>query len=263
MLPYTEVVMIGSGRVAKSLGSALCQANIPVSQVYSQNRRHAESLANDWFCDATDCLAEIRPSADLYIIAVSDDSIKHVAVQMPRVQGVVIHTSGASPIQLLDGVSRNTGVFYPLQSFSAAGITALENVPLIVEASNQSTTDKLVELALLISGKSLVLPYQERSWLHLAAVVSANFSNFMVSWGEALLKEKKIDFSLLQPLLETVSSRFLKGDAFDAQTGPAIRGDTETLARHLKMLEGYPEYQALYDQISKNIINLNKKYGRF
>jgi hypothetical protein len=37
------------------------------------------------------------------------------------------------------------------------------------------------------------------------------------------------------------------------QTGPAARGDVETMRRHLKLLDEYPDLQKMYKLFSSNI----------
>jgi hypothetical protein len=41
------------------------------------------------------------------------------------------------------------------------------------------------------------------------------------------------------------------------QTGPAVRGDEETIGRHLILLENHPNWKTIYEDISNDITESN------
>jgi hypothetical protein len=43
------------------------------------------------------------------------------------------------------------------------------------------------------------------------------------------------------------------------QTGPASRGDQETVEAHIELLKNNPEMQNLYQQLSQSIVNLQER----
>jgi len=56
-------------------------------------------------------------------------------------------------------------------------------------------------------------------------------------------------------------STFLKvahGDPAMAQTGPALRGDTKSMKKHLELLRGEPELENLYTFVSRDIEQSHK-----
>lgn len=68
-----RISLIGSGNVAAFLGKLLLQKGHGFEQVYSRNIEHATQLAETLQAKPTDDIAFITPTADMYIIAVSDD----------------------------------------------------------------------------------------------------------------------------------------------------------------------------------------------
>ena len=38
-----------------------------------------------------------------------------------------------------------------------------------------------------------------------------------------------------------------------SQSGPAVRGDEETMKKHLELLKGHPEWEKLYTFVSRDI----------
>ena len=71
--------------------------------------------------------------------------------------------------------------------------------------------------------------------------------------AEKIMDEKGLPFELLHPLMEETLAKALRESPTKMQTGPAIRGDIETLHRHLKQLEKHPEWKALYKKLSLSI----------
>ena len=67
-----------------------------------------------------------------------------------------------------------------------------------------------------------------------------------------------ICIEILQPLLTETFAKLQNTSAYDAQTGPARRNDSLTIANHLAMLDNN-NYKEIYEIITNSIINT---YGR-
>jgi predicted short-subunit dehydrogenase-like oxidoreductase (DUF2520 family) len=112
-----------------------------------------------------------------------------------------------------------------------------------------------MSLAKSISKHVAFVDSPTRKKLHLAAVFANNFVNHLMGMSSEILEDTNLDLSLLKPLLEeTISKSFTLGPK-EAQTGPAKRGDIETIDAHLRMLEDQPQLAALYEMISKQIMS--------
>jgi hypothetical protein len=88
---------------------------------------------------------------------------------------------------------------------------------------------------------------------HVAAVLVNNFGNFLYTLANDLCDRERIDFSLLLPLIHETAARVEQYPPREVQTGAAIRGDGETMRRHLELLAGYPSISALYELFSAQI----------
>jgi predicted short-subunit dehydrogenase-like oxidoreductase (DUF2520 family) len=86
-----------------------------------------------------------------------------------------------------------------------------------------------------------------------AAVFANNFANHCFSIAEQILAQQDLPFEMLHPLMEETLAKALADAPAKMQTGPAIRGDKDTINRHLQLLAQTPDWAALYLQISKNI----------
>lgn len=257
MAEYYDIAIIGSGSVAWHLGSELENAGHRVVEIYSRNPANARKFQSRLY-QATihDSLDFSQSSADVILICVSDDAIEGVAreIILPPM-AVVAHTSGSQPMSKLGyTASENIGVCYPLQTFSKSKKVDFEGIPILVEAENDLTLKILKRLAASISNKVYVIKSADRMAIHLAAVFACNFSNFMFSVAEEILTSKGFDLSLLQPLIAETINKSLSIGPHAAQTGPAVRGDLETLDKHMAFLKE-SDYREIYRIISQSLLN--------
>lgn len=189
--------------------------------------------------------------ADVYLIAVADNAIETVSKHLLEKTGIVVHTSGARGLEALRGVSR-PGVLYPLQTFSRVRDLDFGEIPLCLETGRPEDLPLLRSLAESLSPKVFELDASARRQLHLAAVFVNNFTNHMVCLGEALCREQGLPDSLLHPLLQETFNKLETLSAYQAQTGPARRGDRVTQQAHLSLLTD-PLRRELYEIISQSI----------
>jgi predicted short-subunit dehydrogenase-like oxidoreductase (DUF2520 family) len=254
MSQFESIALIGTGRVAHQLGSALHDQGETISGVYGRNAEEAEKLADKLDSRVIENMSEVI-QADLILLTVSDDSITEVSHLLnSRNKGLVAHTSGAVPLSAIEGVKRKA-VFYPLQSFSLDKHIVWENVPFCLEAETDEDLNGLGDLAELLSQRIHVLSSDQRKSLHLAAVFANNFANLMFELSEDLLAKADIDRSILHPLILETANKVLMQSASVSQTGPAARGDKKTIETHRALLgEGNP-YREIYDRLTNEIYN--------
>jgi predicted short-subunit dehydrogenase-like oxidoreductase (DUF2520 family) len=95
--------------------------------------------------------------------------------------------------------------------------------------------------------------------LHVAAVFANNFTNAIFMAAQEVLKsspELKMEFLL--PIIQQTIDKLKFNNALDIQTGPAKRGDMQTIKRHEQLLNGLESEQILYEAITEYIrIKLN------
>ena len=250
-----RIVLIGSGNVAHYLATNLAKQECSIYQNYSRNISNAKELASRLKgSQPIDDLKNITSNADLYIIAVKDDAISKVAKQLPPLpSSIVVHTSGSKPISLLSKF-KNHGVFYPLQTFKKNTNLVFKDFPILLEGNHMMITSTLSTVAKKLSSNIQVMSSEERKKLHLAAVVSSNFTNFILTLAEDYCKQENVPFSLLVPLIQETFSKIEDSSPSKNQTGPAIRKDEITIKDHLEMLKSNNELQRVYQFISEGIM---------
>jgi len=256
-----NVVVVGAGNLATHLALALHRKGVNVIQVLNRSRSAGERLARRVHAGYNADFREADFRADLFILAVNDSAIEEVANNLRLKEQLLIHTSGSVDMTILSGASSNIGVFYPLQTFSKDKRINFSNIPVCIEANSSENEEKLMQLARLISDKALLINSAKRKVLHMTAVFAGNFSNFMYTIAEDLLKKHGIPFSLLKPLIQQTAATAKHEDVFSRQTGPAIRGDNRIMNEHLEMLAKHGVYMEIYDLISKSIIKHKLRNG--
>jgi predicted short-subunit dehydrogenase-like oxidoreductase (DUF2520 family) len=247
-----RIVCLGSGNVAWHLSAAFKQSGSEIVQVWSRDLRHAEELALAVHADPIDNLDLLDKTADLFLIAVKDDAIPAVALYLKNLNGLVVHTSGATSIQALAGLNQY-GVLYPLQTFSKQAYLDLTYCPMCLEANSDAAYTVLEKATSAIGKKIYKIDSEQREVLHVAAVFAANFSNQLYHLANTILQSRGLSFDLLRPLILEAATKVQSGLPFDVQTGPAVRNDQLTMERHLNTLQGNPELQNIYETISDSI----------
>jgi predicted short-subunit dehydrogenase-like oxidoreductase (DUF2520 family) len=253
-----EIVLLGSGNIATHLGKAFKMAGQNIVQVWSRSSEKARELADSVGGTAVPDLSEITSSADLYILAINDDAIRSIAEQLNIGKGLIVHTSGSTGLEILDGIAERTGVFYPVQTFSKTKAVDLRQVPIAIEGNSADVTDFLHSLASRLSEKVFEMDSLQRRTLHAAAVFACNFTNHMYVLANELLKDQSLSFDLLRPLIAETALKIQFADPATVQTGPAIRNDQSTMDKHLELLSGKPSMMELYEMLSQSIINYQK-----
>lgn len=251
-----KIVIVGAGRIAWHLGRRLKSKGLSVAQIVARNPDAARSLADALRCDWTADYAELCPDADWLLMAVRDDAIEPVAqrLQPYAVSALVTHTSGATPGAVLAPFFERYSVFYPLQSFSMERTPVWSRIPFCVDANHDADLLFLRKVGKIIGNLVYQVNDEQRALLHVAAVFANNFANHCFAIAEKILDEKELPFEMLHPLMEETVAKALQDSPEKMQTGPAVRGDTDTINRHLELLKSHPEWQLLYDQLTQSIL---------
>lgn len=250
-----KIVLIGAGRIATHLGRRLKGKGLPIAQVISRTEHSTKDLAAQLQASWSIELADILPDADWIIIAVRDDVIGQVAAEIgPLAPGALAtHTSGGTAGDVLAPHFERFGVFYPLQSFSTEHTPIWSKIPFCVDAIRAEDVLFLRKTAKTIGNLVYHVNDTQRTYLHVAAVFANNFANHCFAIAEKILDEKDLPFELLHPLMEETLAKALQDSPARMQTGPAVRGDQETIKKHMGLLEIHPEWQELYAKFSKSI----------
>ncbi len=248
-----KYTFIGAGNVATHLATALTKSGNTILEIHSRSESGGKALARKTNARFVDDLSRLNPNTGLFILAVPDDEISHVIRSFPFPDRCVVHTSGAVPLSVFPARFTNAGVLYPLQTLSKGVRIRWNNVPFCLEGRSEKIKRALRSPVNSLEGEARWLSSEQRAWAHLCAVLVNNFSNHLFVWAELLMKEKGMDLDLLHPLMLETTRKAIGHSPATSQTGPAKRGDTDTLERHLSLLAGHKDLQEIYRLLSESI----------
>lgn len=251
-----RIVVIGSGNVATHLATGFENAGCMIVQVYSHDLDHARRLASQLKdCLPIDNLNELDTSADFYLIAICDNAVARVAEAMPRVKGLVAHTSGSVPLGDLAPASERTAVLYPLQTFSREVDVKLEEVPFFTEGVADDVLGEVDSFARMLSQHVRHADSAQRKTLHIAGVLSCNFVNYLWDRTSDVLARDGYDFEVVAPLIKATLRKAVEHGPHNSQTGPAMRCDVDVMRDHASRLD--PQTAEIYLEISRAIMKLH------
>jgi predicted short-subunit dehydrogenase-like oxidoreductase (DUF2520 family) len=243
-----KIVLLGTGNVATHLFKAFQNdESSEVIQVYNRSTKNLDIFKS---VNTTTSISKLK-KADIYIIAISDDSISELSKKLQLRKKLVVHTSGAKPLQAISNQNKR-GVFYPLQTFSSTKPVDFKTVPLCLEAEFDDDLILLEQLANIISNSVYHINSEQRKALHVAAVFVNNFVNHMYQKGEEICLEHNISFDILKPLIQETAAKIMTLSPEKSQTGPAIRSDKKVLQQHLEDLHSTTQ-QEMYKLLTQSI----------
>ena len=244
-----NISLIGTGRLSFNLmNEILDNKSLSLNQIYGRSKFRPKNIS-----DQIEYIKEIKnlKKSDFYFIAVSDTEIEKISNKINSYDGIVIHLSGSTNINVLS-IHKNHGVFYPLQTFSYDSNLSFKQIPILIEANSKINLSKIKKLADIFSKKVYKMNSSKRLVCHISATIANNFSNHMIVSAEKILEENKINKSIIKPLIFETFNKLNKMSAKDAQTGPALRNDYITIEKHLKQLVN-SDFLDLYKEVTKNI----------
>jgi predicted short-subunit dehydrogenase-like oxidoreductase (DUF2520 family) len=199
---------------------------------------------------------------DVFWICVRDDAIQEVAEQIPP-GSIVLHSSGALPVEVLRPHCP-AGSLHPLQSFPGPEISTPSptNLPAAI-AGDARAVAAAKHIAAALGFRAFELSGDRRAY-HAAAVIAGNFGTVLLAEASRLLASAGVDPALapklLAPLaLSSIEQATQTGPA-EALTGPFARGDADTIAGHLALLdEKDPRLGEIYRVLGRACLRLGQE----
>lgn len=244
-------ILAGTGNMAYFLGRRLHQAGWTCCGVYGRQLERAQHLATLTHATHSGTLSEVAETADCCILAVSDVAIASVGAGWHFQEMTVVHTAGSVSVDTLS--ARHRAVLWPIYSILKDAMPEHRNMPIIWEGSSPKARQVVQQIASIITDLHQEASFDQRKHLHLAAVISNNFTNHLMTITEALCREQGLSFDLLKPIIRQTAARIAHTSPATLQTGPAKRDDEQTMQQHLNLLTAHPAWQQVYSALSEAI----------
>lgn len=251
--------IIGSGRMATYLVHAFSQVGMTPKGIISRNAESGKKLSARYGVPFFDTAKSVPDSIDIWFVAVPDDAIAEIALKMSEMHSdaILVHCSGAFDTSHIMSFHPRSACFYPLQTFSGDIPAALDEIPILISASDTLVSESLTRLGQKISKQVLTIDDSDRLVVHLAAVFANNFTNLMLRLSEDILESQGLSTDLLYRLMQETVDKAKRIGPDAAQTGPAQRGDVKTLAGHREWLASrQPQMLSMYDLCTEFITKM-------
>lgn len=245
--------IIGSGNIATQFSNKLSRKKISINYICSRNESKGLKLAKQVNASSLSLDELKNADADLWLIAVTDSAIESVANQLPQHHAIFIHTSGTAPLEILP--SKDKAVLWPIYSISKNDEVNWNEVPLVVQTSDDTVFEKLQPILEALECKVFQLNQDQRLKAHMMAVMINNFTEHYFH----LLNDFKLDNDLAKALFTPITresfNSILQGEKPDTLTGPARRGDIITIEKHLSLLKENSTLEQIYTLLTLSILN--------
>jgi len=193
-------------------------------------------------------IAAAAAGVDVLVIATPDDQVARVAAMVAPVETTaVIHLSGSLGLEVLSTHPRR-GSLHPLVPLPTADIGAdrLRSGITFAVAGDRITTT----MAEALGGRAVIVEDSDRASYHAAASIAANHMVALIGQVERVAASAGLPLDAFADLMRAATDDALSLGPSHALTGPAARGDWDTVERHrtaLGSMAGHRTELAGYD----------------
>ena len=268
--------IIGAGKIAYSLCSALLKAGYNVSSIISRKKSSADKLSKQLKIPlSSNKINSLSKETNIFFLTVPDSQIEKTARLLLKSKldfrnSLFIHVSGALDINELKPLRKkkaSIASFHIMQTFPSTKIVEIKNCSVAIEAENKLVKNFLDNLAMDLLLKPFHLKSDKKIFYHLAGVFASNFLAGNLFSSEKLFRmteSKNIDyFSVIESTVNSTLDNIKNVGPAKALSGPVERGDYKTIEKHLRALKkGNKMLYNNYIVQSLNLLDVVKKKNK-
>ncbi len=176
-----------------------------IKQVVGRNREKTDELAGILGAEPVYLFEAIDKQADIYIIAITDGALWDIGKSLHLTGGIVLHTAGSVPKDVLQGLGKSYGILYPLQSLRSDR-REIPEIPFLIDADSEEGVVEVRSFAETLSPMVEQADDAKRMKFHIGAVIANNFANHLFTLTEGFCRQEHVDFKLLLPLIRETAS---------------------------------------------------------
>ncbi len=264
-----RVFIVGPGHVGRGLSLAFRASG---AQVVGLHGKRPSGVAT-----STGALPKEMASANVIIVCVRDPQLDETIDEVVAASRdgrvargtVILHTSAIaepSGLRTLNESGFPGGTFHPLVPFSDLEVAAdlLRKGWIGIDGENAAKSASR-RLAGHIGARTLDIPAGQKPAYHAAAVISSNFPVVLASVAGHLLHDIGVPdgsaYQAVGSLMSGALANMKQALPDDALTGPIMRGDAETVGKHLRALQGHGAASEVYRALSAAAVEIARSRG--
>ncbi|MDD4272995.1 MAG: DUF2520 domain-containing protein [Desulfobacter postgatei] len=266
--------VIGCGRVGICLAAFLFKKEYEPAGFFSRSRTSAQAARAAAGCGTVfHTAADCARAGDIVFITTPDGLIATICGDLAQQkalgpQTLVFHLSGAHSSEILAPAKQAgaiVGSIHPLQSFTPyepGQANPFEGINISVEGDPDAVSQGK-DIASALGARAFAIPTESKTLYHASAVVASNYLVTLVQFALTLLMEtglkEDVAFEILSPLIQGTLFNIGSKGCTRALTGPVVRGDHETVFRHLADIdEKTPQFSTLYRLLGAHTLDIAK-----
>lgn len=253
-----SIAIVGAGNLGSALAVSLRRSGYAVNAIVarkgSKSVRRAKKLASE--VGASLLFDPAGVHADIVWFCVPDSQIAAAAARfaqsIPEIEKVALHSSGvltSDELKILHRKSATVASVHPLMTFVPGSRPSLAGVPFAIEGDAKATrvADRIVRD---LAGHPYPIRKRDKAAYHAWGAFTSPLVTALLAASEEVAKlagvsRKEARRRALPILLQTLAN-YASFGAPGAFSGPIIRGDVDTVKRHLKALRDLPPARDAY-----------------
>lgn len=269
MKAIPNVSIIGTGALGSALAKACSQKNITILSAFNRSEAFLQKLEKEvYFSFSGDFPESTDQLGKLVFITVTDDRIEAMAKKLAMLSDSLkgysfVHCSGNKSSEVLESLSKkgaSVASFHPLQSVTRQSrADVFEDIYFDIEGDDD-TIALLGRIAEKLGAEWFEISAYAKPYLHAAAVMASNYLISLLKTSSDIAVIGEIDDKLARkailPLVKHTLENTSKSELSDALTGPIVRGDSQTVEEHIRILEHHPDLLTLYKKLGKKALEL-------
>ena len=262
-----RIFILGAGRAGRGLARAFRVSGVEVVGLHGRRADTGEDTVTAGPFPATALRASV------ILVAVRDAQLEGALGEIAAApfdrQAVVLHASGSADPRGLTSLREQghpCGTFHPLVPIAdPARAAELFNDAWVGVDGDGAAVATADRLASKLGAHTLRIPEGEKARYHAAAVLASNFPTVLATLAALLLADAGVpphdSWNAVRALMRGAVLNLDTDTPLAALTGPVVRGDAETVRRHLDALAGAPELRRVYVELSRAAVEIARARG--
>jgi predicted short-subunit dehydrogenase-like oxidoreductase (DUF2520 family) len=259
-----RIAVVGAGNLAGSLALCLHRAGYRIDQIVSRNSsaslRRARRLAREVGAPAMRA-DRVKLQAEIVWFCVPDGAIASAAKSLAGTTDwkgrVAFHSSGALTSDELEALRKRGAAVasvHPMMTFVRGSRPTLMGVPFAIEGDQKSVRAAWA-IVLGLGGQAFSIQKRHKEAYHAWGMFASPLLTALLATTERVaagagIHAKAARQKMLPILAQTVANYAALG-AGASFSGPIVRGDADTVKRHLRMLRKVPAAREAYVALAR------------
>lgn len=260
MAARVKIAIVGPGNLGNALAVSLRRGGFTIGAVIGPERSigRTRTLAKQVGTVATSDLAGVE--ADVVWFCVPDSEIARAArafAGAPWKGRVALHSSGAltsDELNALRGKGAAVASVHPLMTFVRGSRPALAGVPFAIEGDRRA--ERVAgQIVRQLGGHVYPIRKQDKAAYHAWGTFASPLLTVLLATTERVAGAAAVDRVQARrrmiPILMQTLANYAQFGAGGGFSGPMVRGDVDTVRRHLRVLSRVPDARRVYGALAR------------